>query len=102
MSNDIDIHEYLNWLEKSIVDEYFNYYEYSDFNNIQPIGSGNFGRVSRAKWKDSDAIFALKSFVNLKLTLKEIVNEIKLQKKLDYHPNILRFYGITKIGCGKN
>ena len=35
------------WLEKSIADEYFNYYEYSDFRNIQPIGKGRYGKVFR-------------------------------------------------------
>ena len=76
MSNETDINVYVDWLEKSIANEYFNYYEYSDFNNIQPIGSGNFGKVSRANWKDTDTIFALKSFDNYKLTLKEVVNEV--------------------------
>ncbi len=79
MSNVADIEEsivYIDWLENSIVNEYFNYYEYSDFKNIQPIGIGAFGKVSRANWKDTNTIFALKSFDNHKLTLKEVVNEV--------------------------
>ena len=79
MLNEADIKEsiaYIDWLENSIANEYFNYYEYSDFKNTQPIGSGNFGKVSRANWKDTDTIFALKSFDNYKLTLKEVVNEV--------------------------
>ena len=76
MSNKTDLDIYIEWLEKSIADEYFNYYEYSNFINIQPIGNGAFGKVSRANWKGTDAILALKSFNDYKLTLKEVVNEV--------------------------
>ncbi|GBB83818.1 hypothetical protein RclHR1_10490002 [Rhizophagus clarus] len=93
-SNDID---YMNWLEKSIADESLNHYTYSDFKIVRPIGGGSFGKVFCATHKNPDTVFALKTFVNSKLTLKEIVNEIKLHKKVDFHPNILRFYGITRI-----
>ncbi len=61
ISNETDLEESncIDWLEKSIADEYFNYYEYSDFKNIFLIGKDAFGIVSRANWKDADAIFAL-------------------------------------------
>ncbi|CAB4421725.1 unnamed protein product [Rhizophagus irregularis] len=36
-------------------------------------------------------------FNNDKTTLKEVVNEIKLHKRVDFHENILQLYGITKI-----
>ncbi|GBC04648.1 hypothetical protein RclHR1_00580013 [Rhizophagus clarus] len=92
----LESNNYINWIENSISDEYLNYYEYSDLENIQSVGGGNFGKVFRANWKNTDTVLALKSFNNNKLTLKEIVNEIKLHRKVDFHPNILRFYGITK------
>ncbi|CAG8683648.1 8450_t:CDS:2 [Funneliformis mosseae] len=65
---------YIDWLEKSIAEE----------------------NVVRANWKNPDRFFALKSFNNDMITLKEVVNEIKLQKRVDFHPNILRFCGITR------
>ena len=71
-----DQDNYVDWLEKSIANEHIKYYEYSDFNNIQQIGSGASGNVFRANWKNTDTIFALKSFYNHKSTLKEIVNEV--------------------------
>ncbi len=80
MSYDTDIKDlnfYINWLEKSIIDKCFNYYEYSDFKNIQSVGKGSFGNVVRANWKNIDYLFALKSFNNDKVTLKEVVNEVK-------------------------
>jgi len=48
----------------------FNYYEYSEFKNIQSVGKGN---VVRANWKNVDCFF----LNNDKVTLKEVVNEVK-------------------------
>ncbi|RIA84480.1 hypothetical protein C1645_832191 [Glomus cerebriforme] len=97
MSDNKDANYYIDWLEKSIANEYFNYYEYSEFKKLKPIGSGSYGSVICANWKNTDKLFALKTFNNDKTTLKEVVNEIKLQKRVDFHENILRLCGITKI-----
>ena len=81
MLNETDIKEsniYIDWLEKSITNEYFNYYEYSDFKNIELIGIGSCGSVARANWKGGAIRFALKSFNNDKMTLKEVVNEVRI------------------------
>ena len=67
--------EHIDWLERSISDEHINYYEYSDFKNIIPVGHGAFGSVVRASWKDTNCIFALK-FFNKRTNLKEVVNEV--------------------------
>ncbi|GBC05826.1 hypothetical protein RclHR1_06450004 [Rhizophagus clarus] len=88
---------YTDWFEKSIAEEFITYYEYSEFKNPQKIGKGSFGSVTRAIWKNNNKFFALKRFNNDMTTLKEIINEIKLQKKVDFHENILRFYGITTV-----
>jgi serine/threonine protein kinase len=64
-------------LETLISKGFIEHYEYSDFKNIQPIGKGSFGCVSRATWKDTTRYFALKSFNNDKQTLKEIVKEVQ-------------------------
>src|SRR6266542_1746122 len=90
MSNKTEIKEsncYIDWLENSIVKEYFRYYEYSDFKDIQKIESGSFGNVVRAKWKNNDHYFALKSFNNNKVTLNEVVNEV--QKLYNYFKKII-------------
>ncbi|CAI2196730.1 6533_t:CDS:2, partial [Funneliformis geosporum] len=82
----------IDWLEKSISDEYF--IEFSDFSNLQLIGNGSFGSVWRANWKNR--YYALKSFNDDTITLKKVVKEIKLHKKVDLHENIIRFFGITR------
>lgn len=68
---------YIDWLENSITEEHIKYYEYSDFTNIQQIGKGSYGNVIRANWKNSNRLYALKSFnINYKQTLKEVVKEV--------------------------
>ncbi|RGB26724.1 kinase-like domain-containing protein [Rhizophagus diaphanus] len=101
MSNNPEIkvisnsNEWINWIEESIVKKQIKCYDQNHFNNIQEIGSGNFGRVYRANWKNSHGFLALKSFINFDAIAKEIVNELKLQREIDFHENIIRFYGIT-------
>jgi hypothetical protein len=65
-----------NPLEKLINEENVAYYEYSDFKNLESIGSGAYGNVIRANWKDN-RFYALKSFNNDKITLKEVANEVQ-------------------------
>ncbi|UZO02682.1 uncharacterized protein OCT59_021161 [Rhizophagus irregularis] len=88
---------HINWLEKSIIKQKIDYYDYSDFKNKRLIGGGSFGNVVRATWKNTDSLFALKFFKNDKVTLKEIIKELKLHRKVNSHENIIYFYGITKV-----
>jgi serine/threonine protein kinase len=83
MSDNIEIqdtlnpNEWINWIEEAIEKKYLRYYEYKNFNNIKEIGSGGFGKVYRAKWKNvEDGYFALKSFFNFNNAVKEIVREV--------------------------
>lgn len=74
MSNESNV--YLDWLERSISEENIAYYKYSEFKDLILIGSGSFGSVYRANWRNIDNIYALKTFNNDKTTLKEVVNEV--------------------------
>ncbi|POG67823.1 kinase-like domain-containing protein [Rhizophagus irregularis DAOM 181602=DAOM 197198] len=90
--------EWVNWIEESITKGFYKFYEYKYFSNIQEIGSGGFGKVFRAKWKNSDQYLTLKSFFNFdNITAKEIVHELRLQRDIQFHSNIINFYGITKF-----
>ena len=69
--------EWVKWIEEAIAKEYFKYYEYKHFSNIQEVGSGTFGKVYRANWKHPEQYLALKSFFDLNnVTVKEIVHEV--------------------------
>ncbi|GBC09475.1 hypothetical protein RclHR1_00890011 [Rhizophagus clarus] len=85
----------LDWLEKCIAGGHIRYFEFSEFKDLQKIGNGSSGCVYRANWKNTDKIFALKMCNNNK-TLEEVVNELTLQRSVDFHENIIRFYGVTK------
>ncbi|GES79247.1 kinase-like domain-containing protein [Rhizophagus clarus] len=66
------------------------------FNNINEVGAGSFGKVYRANWKNSHKCLALKSLHNFNsATSSEIAREIKLHREVDFHNNVIRFYGVT-------
>ncbi|CAB4376193.1 unnamed protein product [Rhizophagus irregularis] len=68
--------EWINWIEEAVSKEYYRLYEHENFSDIQKIGTGGFGKVYRASWKNSQ-YFALKTFFNIDdVTAKEIVHEI--------------------------
>ena len=83
MSNNTELkvtgnsNEWINWIEESISKKRIKHYKYKDFRDIQNIGYGNFGKVYRANWKNSEKYFVLKSLFNLDdATIKEIVHEV--------------------------
>ncbi|CAG8506583.1 3287_t:CDS:2 [Cetraspora pellucida] len=89
-----DSRYYLKILEDGR-DKEFNFYTFDSFTDIILIGTGGFGQVYRANYKDANMLVALKSY-EVGSNLKEIVNEIKIQKTVDIHDNIIRFLGVTK------
>ncbi|CAG8595471.1 9898_t:CDS:2 [Funneliformis mosseae] len=95
-----DIEESIVWLENS--KNYLNHYEYSDFRVLKLIGDGASGSVNLANWKDSDSLFALKSFKEDNISIKKVINEIKLQIKVNANKNVIRFYGIAKEKTEEN
>ena len=68
---------YIDWINDSIAEKSIKYYKYSEFKNIQQIGSGSYGNVIRVNWKNPNRFFALKSFKNDGQTLKEVVKEVQ-------------------------
>ena len=79
--------EWITWIEEAISKQHIKYYDYEYFYNFEEIGSGSFGKVYRANWKNSHRHLALKSFFNLNnITAKEVVNEV------NYHEIIYFFF----------
>jgi serine/threonine protein kinase len=74
--NDNTDKKWVQWIEDGIANEYINYHDYNEFQNIECIGSGGFGNVYRANWESSNTVVALKSLKNGKGFMKEIVNEV--------------------------
>ncbi|EXX50456.1 uncharacterized protein OCT59_023961 [Rhizophagus irregularis] len=89
--------EWINWIENAISSTNIKYYDFKDFSNIKEIGVGAFGKVFRANRKTSEQYFALKCFFNLNnATVNRVIREIEHHREVDFHENIIRFYGITK------
>src|SRR5581483_11857673 len=69
--------EWINWIDDAISNNSIKYYDYTHFNNIQEIGKGNFGKIYRASWGNTEQYYALKSFLNIyDVTVKELVYEV--------------------------
>ncbi|CAG8756564.1 15511_t:CDS:2, partial [Acaulospora morrowiae] len=90
-----------HWLEKVIDQEYLNFHDFDKFSDLVPVGDGPLGKVYRAQWQIRGMVVALKSWIDEtskeeKRILDEFMNELKMHRKVDYHPNILRFYGLSK------
>ncbi|CAB4379547.1 unnamed protein product [Rhizophagus irregularis] len=89
--------EWIDWIENAISSTNIKYYDFKDFSNIKEIGVGAFGKVFRANRKTSEQYFALKCFFNLNnATVNRVIREIEHHREVDFHENIIRFYGITK------
>uniref|UniRef100_U9UBA8 non-specific serine/threonine protein kinase n=1 Tax=Rhizophagus irregularis (strain DAOM 181602 / DAOM 197198 / MUCL 43194) TaxID=747089 RepID=U9UBA8_RHIID len=67
---------------------------------LTEISSGGFASVYAADWKNA-TIFAIKKFRN-SCSMEEIINEVFLTEKVDFHPNIIKFCGVTKFKDEKN
>ncbi|CAB4396447.1 unnamed protein product [Rhizophagus irregularis] len=90
-----DFDDDINWIEKAVEKKYIKYYDHSEFTHTKPMDeSSSVGSIFRANWKDTDTLLVVKT--PSKLTVKEIINELKMQLEVDFHANILRFYGVSK------
>ncbi|GES90021.1 kinase-like domain-containing protein [Rhizophagus clarus] len=88
--------DWYKWVEEAISKKHIKYYEIENFSNIQEIGSGGFAKVYSANWKNSHKCYAIKSFFNINdATVKAIFREVQLQREVDFHDNVIRFYGVT-------
>ena len=78
MTND-STNEWTQWIEDGIAKDYVNYHDFNEFQNIECIGIGGFGKVYRATLESSNTVVALKSLRNMKENsniMKELVNEV--------------------------
>jgi serine/threonine protein kinase len=83
MSNNVELinnsNDWNKWIEEAVSRKLIKYYEFRQFHNVQEIGSGAFGKVYCANWKNSHKRYAIKSFFNINsTTVKVIVREVIL------------------------
>jgi hypothetical protein len=53
MTEDNNIDNPYKWIEEVISKKHIKYYKYSYFSNIKEIGTGSFGKVCRANWRNT-------------------------------------------------
>ncbi|CAB5116523.1 unnamed protein product [Rhizophagus irregularis] len=71
------------------------YYDPQGFKILDKISSGASVLVYNVCWKDTSK-FAIKKFIGNSKE-KAIINEIHLTGLVNLHPNIIQFYGVTKL-----
>ncbi|CAB5363893.1 unnamed protein product [Rhizophagus irregularis] len=77
------------------VSQIVNYYDPQSFNILDKISSGVSFLVYNVCWKDTSK-FAIKTFIG-NSNKEAIINEIHLTGMVNCHPNIIQFYGVTKL-----
>ena len=69
------------WIDIKIKDGDINYFEYSEFSNLEKVGEGAYGIVNKADWRNGGIKIALKILKsnstinkdNLNKFLKEVI-----------------------------
>ncbi|EXX71596.1 Rad53p [Rhizophagus irregularis DAOM 197198w] len=89
------------WIEEEIKNEHIRYFEYDKFSQINEIGKGAFGKVSKAYLANTGLVafkilFSKSSKEEINEANDEFVKELKLLREVKYHQNINRILGITK------
>ncbi|CAB4431272.1 unnamed protein product [Rhizophagus irregularis] len=89
------------WIEEEIKNEPIHYFEYDKFSQINEIGKGAFGKVSKAYSANTGFValkilFSKNSKEEINEANDEFVKELKLLREVKYHQNINRILGITK------
>ncbi|CAJ0646450.1 9867_t:CDS:2 [Entrophospora sp. SA101] len=89
--------------EELINEKQLNLYEYEQFNEIEEISiKEERNKIYKADWKLKNVVVTLKELMidvtsqENRSILHSFIDELKLRQKLDFHSNILKFYGITK------
>uniref|UniRef100_U9SIX5 Protein kinase domain-containing protein n=1 Tax=Rhizophagus irregularis (strain DAOM 181602 / DAOM 197198 / MUCL 43194) TaxID=747089 RepID=U9SIX5_RHIID len=76
----------------------YRHYGHQDFEILSEIGNGGSAAVYAAYWKKTPTKFAIKKIKKIIdiSTEKDIINEINLMKIVEFHPNIITFWGVIK------
>ncbi|RIA88670.1 hypothetical protein C1645_232469 [Glomus cerebriforme] len=84
---------------ENYLENFDNYFDYSEFEDVHVIESGSTASTKHATWKNT--LYVLKCFKN-ETTKEKIVNEIRLQKMVDHDDNIITLVGISKDPTSEN
>ncbi|GBC01067.1 hypothetical protein RclHR1_04050010 [Rhizophagus clarus] len=77
------------------VSQIINYYDPRGFKDLNKISSGALALVYNVCWKNISK-YAIKKFVRGS-NEEDVINEIHLTRMASYHPNIIKFHGVTRF-----
>ncbi|RIB25827.1 kinase-like domain-containing protein [Gigaspora rosea] len=85
--------------EKAVSEKCVNYFDYNEFSEFEEIAEGAFGIIRKSEWKDSLKVAVKSLKINTHTdenTVNDFIKELKLLRKIWFHPNINTFYGVIK------
>ncbi|RHZ90160.1 hypothetical protein Glove_5g28 [Diversispora epigaea] len=86
------------WFESALKNKYIKKFDYTKFENVERIAGGGFGTVYRANSLNSRKHVALKCLhehEDDELFYEKFVKELTNILAVNYHDNIIKFYGIS-------
>ncbi|CAG8556009.1 687_t:CDS:2 [Diversispora eburnea] len=88
------------WLRAAIDGGHIILFDFDSFTQSTPIARGAFGEVSRAYWDSAEKVVALKTLYNnpgteFDQSFEEFIKELRLIRSVDFHDNVIRFFGVT-------
>ncbi|CAB4479524.1 unnamed protein product [Rhizophagus irregularis] len=89
--------DYADWIKKAIENNFIKYYDHTEFKNKKEIENSNSSvrKIFRSNWNNTNTNLFVK--ISYEFDVEKIVNELKMQKEVDFHINILRIYEISKL-----
>ncbi|GBB96281.1 hypothetical protein RclHR1_27170001 [Rhizophagus clarus] len=84
------------WIDERINSRDIDYFDYDEFSNIEDLYRTS---VKKANWEDRKITVVLKVLNNSIITdkdLDEFIIKLKALRMVYFHPNINRFFGVTK------
>ncbi|KAF0458584.1 kinase-like protein [Gigaspora margarita] len=83
-------------LEEAIAEQHLNFHNYNEFSGFENIDSKDLGSAYKTAWRNRGIKVTLKCFKNNNGDLDKQIIQLKNLQKINFHPNIIEFYGVTK------
>ncbi|CAB4426327.1 unnamed protein product [Rhizophagus irregularis] len=86
------------WIDERIREEDIDYFDYSEFKNVEKIDKKIHKTLKKANWKNKKITIVLKNLNNSLISendFKEFITKLKAFRKID-HSNINGFFGLTR------
>ncbi|CAB5199829.1 unnamed protein product [Rhizophagus irregularis] len=90
------------WIDERIREEDIDYFDYSEFKNVEKIDKRIHKTLKKANWKNKKITIVLKKLNNSQISendFKEFITKLKAFRKID-HSNINGFFGLTRESNG--